>query len=654
MRRTHRALRSGSPRRYSRRMNPAHRQQARQCRVGQARKKQGTFVSCILPRLLLAGGLLALAGPVLALGLGRIEVRSQQGQPLLAEIPVVSSDPAELRQLQARLASPETFARIGLEPPRGVVSDLQFNVALDRSGRPVIRVTSAAPVTQEALTFLVEVDWGQGRLVREYSALVAVPDTVAAPAQPTIQAPVAAPAPSIVRPPVAPAPVQAPPAPPPQQAAAPAEPAAASDAIATTPPPPTPAPAPAPTPAAAARPAAAAVTPGDALPAVRAGQTLSSIAAPLADEAGISVNQAMLLLLRTNPDAFIGGNLNLIRQGAVLRVPARDAWSQFSAAEANAVVREQVGQWRELRRPAPQPADPVADATPTTAAATPPAAAPRTADARLEITPPASDSQPAGTQSGIAAGAGGDMLRQELQQANETVAARTAEIDELKARLDDLEQLQQQQQQLIQLKDAELAAAQQRMEASNQQQTSVAAPMPWLWLGVAILVVAALAFLLGRRGRTPTTKRAFDSAALAAGLPTSTVEPAAPAVTVPEPATPPAFVRETPAPVVEAAPVVVPPVSVGPTWHAPPASPVEPVEPEAVPVVETTPADNAPVELDSGDAVETPIGVERIELARAYIDLGDTDTARSLLLEVVEGEDLSAAAQAAQLLRTLG
>lgn len=645
MRWTHRALRSGSPRRYSRRMNPDHRQQARQRRVGQARKKQGTFVSRILPRLLLAGGLLALAGPVFALGLGRIEVRSQQGQPLLAEIPVVSSDPAELRQLQARLASPETFARIGLEPPRGVVSDLQFNVALDRSGRPVIRVTSAAPVTQEALTFLIEVDWGQGRLVREYSALVAVPDTVAAPAQPTIQAPVAAPAPSIVRPPVAP--VQAPP-PPPQQAAAPTEPPA-SDAIATAPPNPTPAP----TPARAAPPAAAAVAPGDALPAVRAGQTLSSIAAPLADEAGISVNQAMLLLLRTNPEAFIGGNLNLIRQGAVLRVPARDAWAQFSAAEANAVVREQVGQWREMRRPAPQPAEPVADAAPTKATTTPPAAAARAADARLEITPPASDSQPAGTQSGIAAGAGGDMLRQELQQANETVAARTAEIDELKARLDDLEQLQQQQQQLIQLKDAELAAAQQRMEASNQQQASVAAPMPWLWLGVAILIVAALAFLLGRRGRTPAARRPFDSAALAASLPTSTANATSPAVAVPEPATPPAFVRETsaPLPVVEPAPVAVPPASGGPTWHAPPAAPSS--EPEALPVAEVAPTGDAQVELDTGDAVETPVGVERVELARAYIDLGDTDTARSLLLEVMEGDDLAAAAQAAQLLRTL-
>jgi len=631
-------------------MNPAHRQQARQCRAGQARKKQGTFVSRTFKRLLLAVGLLALAGPVLALGLGRIEVRSQQGQPLLAEIPVVSSDPAELRQLQARLASPETFARIGLEPPRGVVSDLQFNVALDRSGRPVIRVTSTAPVTQEALTFLVEVDWGQGRLVREYSALVAVPDTVAAPAQPTIQAPVAAPVPSIVRPPAAPAPVQAPPESPPQQTAAPAEPPPAGDAIATTPPS---APAPAP-PAPAAQPVTAAVAPGDALPAVRAGQTLSAIAAPLAEEAGISVNQAMLLLLRTNPEAFIGGNLNLIRQGAVLRVPARDAWNQFSTAEANAVVREQVGQWREMRRPAPQPAEPVADAQPTTPA-TPPAAPPRTADARLEITPPASDSRPAGTQSGIAAGAGGDMLRQELQQAQETVAARTAEIDELKARLDDLEQLQQQQQQLIQLKDAELAAAQQRMEASNQQQTGAAASIPWLWLGVALLIVAALAFLLGRRGRTSPARRPFDSAALAAGLPTSADASPAPAVTMPEPATPPAFVHEAPepAPPAEPAPAVAPAASTGPTWHAPPVSPVEPTVPEAPPAVDGPPVPEAAVELDTGDAVETPIAVERIELARAYIDLGDTDTARSLLLEVVEGDDVSAAAQAAQLLRTL-
>ncbi|PBJ83421.1 ferrous iron transporter B [Lysobacteraceae bacterium NML93-0399] len=632
-----RALRSGTPRRYSRRMNPVHRPQARRARSGPGPKKQGTFVSRILPRLLLASGLLALAGPVLALGLGRIEVRSQQGQPLLAEIPVVSSDPAELRQLQARLASPETFARIGLEPPRGVVSDLQFNVALDAGGRPVIRVTSAAPVTQDALTFLVEVDWGQGRLVREYSALVAVPDTVAAPAQPSIQAPVAAAAPSIVRPPAA------------QPDAAPlAESAQARDPVATA----------SPQAAPAAPSSAGRIAPGEALPAVRAGQTLSSIAAPLAEEAGISVNQAMVLLLRANPDAFIGGNLNLVRQGAVLRVPARDAWDQLSAAEANAVVREQVGQWRELRRPAPQPADAAATAdTPSTASAS--VAASGTADARLEITPPANGSQPAGTQSGIAAGAGGDMLRQELQQANETVAARNAEIDELKARLDDLQQLQDKQQQLIELKDAELAAAQQRLDASNQQTSAATGAFPWMWLGLAIIVVAALAFLLGRRGRNPAPARPFHSAVLAAGTPTDAAA-SSPAAVVPEADPEPAFVRaasaSTPAaaspddaPAATAAP--------GPTWHAPSAAVTAQAQPDVpadTPDIDTPDVAPASVELDTGAAVELPPGVERIELARAYIDLGDTETARSLLQETVDGDDPDAAAQAAQMLRTLG
>lgn len=597
---------------------------------------RGTTIARIAQRLLLAGLLLAAAGPVLALGLGRIEVRSQQGQPLLAEIPIVSSDPAELRALQARLASPETFARIGLEPPQGLVSDLQFSVALDPRGRPVIRVTSAAPVTQESLTFLVEVDWGQGRLVREYSALVAVPDTLAAPAQPAIQAPVAAPPASIVRAPAsAPAPVDAPER----------ESVASSEAAATQ--------APA---APVARPAApqAAAMPGELAP-VQAGQTLSAIAAPLAAEAGITVNQAMVLLLRTNPEAFIGGNLNLVRQGAVLRVPARDQWTEFSAAEANALVREQVGQWREMRRPAPQPdtvgADAVAGGTPAAAAAA--AAAPGTgAQARLEITPPSGDAQRAGTQSGIDAGGGGDMLRQELQQANESIAARTAEVEELKARLADLEQLQAQQQQLIALKDAELAAAQQRMETSNQEQAASAASIPWLWLGVGLLIVAALAFVLGRRARAPVALpgRRLDSAALAAGMPGGASSPAsAPA---------PAFVAT---PATSPTPVEPPvPATARPTWHAgqgslPPASPAPvAVEPEAAPapaaVDEDAPAVAAPPAVD---AVELPVGVERLELARAYLDLGDTDTARTLLQEVVEGDDPDAATDAARLLRTL-
>ncbi len=138
--------------------------------------------------ILLAVVLALLAVPAWALGLGQLKVKSAPGQPLVAEIPIISNDPSELENLQARLASPETFSRVGLQPPNSEVQGLQFSVALDGRGNPVIRVTSAAPLRQPQLTFLLEVDWGDGRLVREYSALVDVPRTVAAPVQP-VQAP---------------------------------------------------------------------------------------------------------------------------------------------------------------------------------------------------------------------------------------------------------------------------------------------------------------------------------------------------------------------------------------------------------------------------------------------------------------------------------
>ena len=158
----------------------------------------------------------------------------------------------------------------------------------------------------------------------------------------------------------------------------------------------------------------------------------------------------------------------------------------------------------------PQPA--AADATTGDAAnAAAPAASGRTADARLEIVPPgASNAQRAGTQSGIQAGGEGEMLRQELQQTKETLAAREAEAAEMKARIDELEKLQAQQQQLISMKDSELAAAQKRLADSNKaeakQQAATDAgmgPTPWLLGGAALLLamltvtlVAALAAMV--------------------------------------------------------------------------------------------------------------------------------------------------------------
>ena len=394
--------------------------------------------------------LLLLSSTAMALGLGEIRVKSQPGQPLLAEIPIISTEPGELEQLQARLASPTTFERVGLPRPQGLVSALNFAVALDDQNRAVIRVTSAEPVQVAAVNFLVEVDWGQGRLVREYSALVDAPGALVASGQPVIQAPLPAPSNTIVREPQT------------EVRLSPEQPVAA--------PAPVPAAPPAPAPVAAARPqpspvvASPAAMSGNGQVEVQRGQTLSNIAREHAQ--GYSLDQTMLALLRANPEAFIGGNINRLKQGAVLRVPQSAELAQLGEAEAAALVRNQVAEWRQARRPVPQPVDATPVATTTTTTTRPAtAAAAQVAGARLEIAPPvASAATRAGTQSGIDAEGEGDMLaNQQLTLTKEELAAREAEVQELRTQVAELESLKKKQDDLIAMKDSELAAAQQRL-----------------------------------------------------------------------------------------------------------------------------------------------------------------------------------------------
>ena len=612
-------------------------------------------------RTALAAALALASSSAAALGLGQIELKSKLGEPLLAEIPIISNDPAELERLQAGLASPETFARIGLQPPDSVVANLQFVSALDAQGNPVIRVTSTQPIEQPLLTFLIEVDWGQGKLVREYSTLLDTPRTVSAPMQPPIEAPVVAPSNMIVREPEPVAPEDG------QQAgvaateSANAEPEPTADTAID----PTPVPTPAPAPVVAAPPPMPAGRP-DEYGAVQAGETLSEIAERL--DYGTTLDQAMIALLNANPEAFIGGNINLLKQGAVLRVPDAETVRSIEAAQAMAQVRRQTSAWRLASQPVPQPA--LADAPAETAAGDEPssAAAPAVDGARLEIVPPgASDAALAGTQSGISAGAEGDMVRQQMQT-RETLAARNAELAELKSRVADLEKLQSDQQKLLEMKDNELTAVQQRLaQTQDAEKAAGGAPgLPWLLGGVGLLLLGLLGgWWMRRRAEVAPKFRAPVAGAapspLAAGFPGRQVAPVSP----PSPA---AAASTTPAAASSAASVApakaagaagdspgfwdgrvhqpvpgkppVPPIAV-PTWHAGGANGVSGAS-------ASTRVEPVAVQVDT----DAP-GSERLELARAYLDLGDRDSARQLLGEVALNGDHSARQQATQMLREL-
>lgn len=580
---------------------------------------------------------LALPLSAWALGLGQIRVLSQRDQPLLAEIPVVSNDPGELEALQARLASPETFARVGLAPPQGIVSDLQFAVALDARGRPVIRVTSAQPVAQPLLTFLLEVDWGQGRLVREYSALLDTPQTAAAPVQPPIQEAGVDAGNTVLRP------ADPLPAPPQTAAAAPA-PQPAPQPAPPTQPDPLLAPAPVPVPLTPDPAEVAAAVPIEVVTSgqthtVRPGETLGGIAAGL--DRGFGLDQTIVALLRANPEAFIGGNANRLRAGAVLRIPDDATIAGFNPDEAALVVREQAAQWRGIGRALPQPPAvvgaapaPQPGASAAVAAGPGPRAARATAQARLEIVPPsASDAKRAGTRSGVSAGGEGDMLRQqEQQQTAETLAAREAEVQELKARVAELEDLQKKQNELIALKDSELAAAQQalgKVQDGAGPAASAASLAPWLAIafGLVLIAVVAVWWLRRRAAQASAPAPRRDLGHLAAAMPKA-ADDAAFADESPAQPEIPAWTRSAPPP--EPAPEKPSaPAREVPTWHSGGA--------------------------DIGPLNPAPPGQGRLDLAKAYLEMGDRETARSLLQEVAtRGDTVEVRREAEDLLQELG
>lgn len=648
--------------------------------------------------------LLLAAGNAWALGLGQIKVKSGPNQPLLAEIPIISTTPGELAALRARLASPETFRRIGLPPPTGAAADLQFSLGSDARGRPVIRVTSIRPVDQAVVNFLIEVDWGEGKLVREYSALVDAPNTASAPvAQADVQMP-SAEAPNLVQRPE-PSVATVEPLPPVPEAAAPAAPAPApapvaaesqvpeTDVDVATPPPVASAP-PAPEVAAMSPAPAATASAEDSgqYGPVKRGETLSAIAGGLGLRSTFSLDQTMLALLRANPDAFLGDNINRLRQGAVLRVPDSGEVGQIDASEAGAVVRQQMQAWRQSQRPVLQPqstADTAANtanngnaralrpdagstamrpnvaAMPSTVAAA--SAGPRRSEARLQIIPPTGATPAAGANTGTGNRGGGSMLQQELAQRDEEISAKTAEIGDLKERVAELERIRDEQNRLLSMKDTELASAQHRLAEANQVAAQPAAAsaeqapaathsnynLYYIGGGLGVLLLGLLVWFLSKRNRPEVEakpRRRFDHDALAAsmqrldrqrsGQKSDSEAAPAPAPAPAEETPPPASPRgETPA--WHSGWVVKGSVSRSgaPDSDAAPATAHEPAQP-AAPAGDS--ADNEPPARASAE--------QRFKLVDAFIDMGDRTSAQQLLAELLNDEDDAVSEKAGKML----
>ncbi len=251
-----------------------------------------------------------LCAPLLAYsaGLGRFTVNSALGQPLNAEIEIVSLQSGEEDSLTARLASPEAFRQAGIELSSALIG-LQFSIE-KRGNRPVIRLITVQPVNEPFLDLLVELQWATGRLVREYTFLLDPPEYRGP--KPVAAAPVAAPEPK-------PAPVAVP---------APTKPVPRAEARSIS---------------------AAPVAAGAKQEEVKKGDTLGAIARRNKPD-GVTLNQMLIALYRTNQDAFIRGNINLVRAGRILNVPDREALAAIDAAEANQLVQSHMSDFSDYKR----------------------------------------------------------------------------------------------------------------------------------------------------------------------------------------------------------------------------------------------------------------------------------------------------------------
>ena len=125
--------------------------------------------------ILLISFLLLLPGQLLSLGLGEIEVDSALNQPLNAQINLISARADELEEMRVELAPANVFDRVGVPRPY-FLTQLKFKPVALPGGGTAIRVTSKDPVREPFLTFLVEVTWPKGRLLREYTVLLDPPE----------------------------------------------------------------------------------------------------------------------------------------------------------------------------------------------------------------------------------------------------------------------------------------------------------------------------------------------------------------------------------------------------------------------------------------------------------------------------------------------
>ena len=262
-----------------------------------------------------------------ALALGRVNVLSALGEPLRAEIEVPDINAEEAATLKTNVASGDAFRAAGLEF-NPALSNLQISLQRRPNGSAYLRLSSDKPINEPFVDLILETSWSTGRVVRDYTMLFDPSNMRTQPAAAINTAPnvASSTAPSQASPRVV--------------SPAPYVPPAVSSPSRSTPSRERAAPRVLPTPVAKSKPGS--VT-------VKAGNTATQIAVRYKPP-GVSLDQMLVALLDNNPDAFVDGNINRLKKGAVLDIPDAGFASATPQDQARQTITAQSKDFNDFRR----------------------------------------------------------------------------------------------------------------------------------------------------------------------------------------------------------------------------------------------------------------------------------------------------------------
>ncbi|MEP0073263.1 MAG: FimV/HubP family polar landmark protein [Marinomonas sp.] len=359
-----------------------------------------------------------------ALELGELTSQSNLDEPYRGRIELSDVGALTSNDILIRLGSESEFRQAGFAPTR-VLSQLSFEVARE-NGELVVEVSSTTPLEVDELHFILAARWPSGQVVREYQAPLNQSALVEKSQEEVIQA-------------------------------APISDSSATEAASGT--------------GSVFRNAtveAEKLSPARQLD-VAKGNTLWSIADQNRPTNQLTIYQTMMAIQALNKDAFYSENINLLKEGAILRLPTQEQIALFNRTISQEEFQRQHDAWMALK--ASNGTGSVEQAQLNTQANA--KAAATTAEAsedKLTLSSGQSllSENTASSNTGEASNATINALQTELSASQELLDKEQREKGELSSQLGELNEQLATLERLITLKDKQLADLQQQFASAQQ------------------------------------------------------------------------------------------------------------------------------------------------------------------------------------------